>query len=1212
MYRAFVSFLCLVASAGSALAQTVYNNIPSVLAGNYSSLGYQATQTAQFGDRITLDGTERRLQSVTVTMSSWAPSENYGGAFSFNHPLTLNIFADNGTGTPGSLLATRTQTFAIPYRPTGWGFNGIAFNATFDFSSLNITLPDTLIYGLAYNTQTWGAAPLGVDGPYNSLNFALNKAGGGGVTVGANNDLDDVFWNTCTAGWYTDGGAGGVCTFRRDTVWTGFTPMAKFVVGPVNTYATTTTQFGTPWYSTGNSGLGSSGITGYAGLDSDGAAELRGDRTRFATGNIFPNSGTPGPNLGLLSDLVALDFDWIVTALGVSGPTNYSPALRVHTYDPATGRRMEFIWENGEQSAPIPAPLLNVAHSGDFFGAANRVHVSSAIGGTNLGRGIFDSSNVLIPGSDAALPLGSHLATLANEGSTMVHITGLSLGIGSFGGQLNNYISYADHVNIEVAGGLNQTYNFVAGGNTAISLNAFDTCTNATQQLIVDVDLTDAGDLAVGGQFFLQYDDAVLDFVSAVPGVAPFTEQIFESVNEGMGTIDYAVGVIPGGVGATSGRMARFTFNVLNSACSTPALVVFRPHAPPTRVTNNLAQSILPLATNSLGGVTLDLIAPVVTVPSTIAANTDAGSCTNATVEFNAVATDNCNTTQSPFLDTGAAGSFSTGNWVVDRYAPGVWTPGAVNPNPGGGTALHLGIRNADRFENRPPAFQSLFYSTQGRQRASNLTQGFEVTGKLYIPASWAVPGNLRRSDLWARDTNPVEGSAKYLIVGFINSALADEAGGIYHTNTPNFVARFRAWDSSIGWIDLPGVPVLLNQYNTFRMVDTGVSHQYYINGNLVHTNASYSDPAGFGMQTAYIEGRNFGHPMNAGDLPDSSYDIYWKDVSASKSPSKVTIQYTLPGPTVITSPHVFPVGTSTVTATATDACGNTSSGTFNVVVTAQNTLLATVQLANVSPGTYTRCITFDLYRNGPCGILHTTSATMTFVNGLSTTTINVPCGTYTCSTARDRLHTLRRTDGEFGIVGLQYVTNFTTTGTDDSLLGGNANDDEYIDILDFGGFVGQFGLNVGANTTCATSPLHTDFSGSGFVDPADFTFIGNQFLFQREADCCGGLLISPPGGGGGGPVVRISNDDLVKRGLGTYRFADVNHDGWLDSADMAAFLNGARPCGADVNLDGQITSADFFDFLTAFFRGDADFNRDGVTTSNDFFDFLSSFFTGC
>jgi hypothetical protein len=222
------AMIVVAAVSTMAHADAVYSNIPSTLAGNYPSIGYQATSTQEFGDRVSLGGTNRLLQSATVTMSSWAHSEDYGNAVSYTHPLTLNIYAAGSGNTPGALLASVTKVATIPYRPTGWGYNGIAFNVSFDFSSLATTLPNDIAFGLAFNTETHGYSPIGSGGPFNSLNFAVNTASGGGVTVGSNPDLDDVLWNSSYGGFYDDGGAAGVNTFRRDTAWTGYTPMIEF------------------------------------------------------------------------------------------------------------------------------------------------------------------------------------------------------------------------------------------------------------------------------------------------------------------------------------------------------------------------------------------------------------------------------------------------------------------------------------------------------------------------------------------------------------------------------------------------------------------------------------------------------------------------------------------------------------------------------------------------------------------------------------------------------------------------------------------------------------------------------------------------------------------------------------------------------------------------------------------------------------------------
>jgi hypothetical protein len=77
-------------------------------------------------------------------------------------------------------------------------------------------VPGQLIYGVAFNTNTWGSQPTGQPGPYESLNFGVTTPAPG---IGTNPLTGTAYWNTAAASNYTDGGAGGVGTFRPDTGW---------------------------------------------------------------------------------------------------------------------------------------------------------------------------------------------------------------------------------------------------------------------------------------------------------------------------------------------------------------------------------------------------------------------------------------------------------------------------------------------------------------------------------------------------------------------------------------------------------------------------------------------------------------------------------------------------------------------------------------------------------------------------------------------------------------------------------------------------------------------------------------------------------------------------------------------------------------------------------------------------------------------------------
>ena len=257
--------------------------------------------------------------------------------------------------------------------------------------------------------------------------------------------------------------------------------------------------------------------------------------------------------------------------------------------------------------------------------------------------------------------------------------------------------------------------------------------------------------------------------------------------------------------------------------------------------------------------------------------------------------------------------------------------------------------------------------------------------------------------------------------------------------------------------------------------------------------------------------------------------------------------------------------GTVIVTWTGTDDCGNSSTCDQLVTVSEFNELVVDVQLQGVSAGPFTRCITFELHN---CTTLDSETAEVvtSFSGGLaSDVLLLVPCGDWDCITARDRLHTLRRTIDPLTITGTQYTASFTGG---DQLIGGNLNDpSNVIDIFDFGLFASEFNNNYGtADTNCSTAAPHADISGNGVVFVEDFTFITTNFLATSEPNCCG----QPGIAGDETPVISISVADLNSMGLGHLAAGDLNGDGWLDPLDMQAFADGIWP------TDDQVRTVTF------------------------------------
>jgi hypothetical protein len=253
----------IVLGASQAFGQVIYDSTVTPLPGNLPSEGAEAFAFNEFGDGITFAGTSRSLVNVTITLSSFACQSgkwNTGNCISapgatFNVPITVNIY-NAGSPLPGSQITTRTQTFAVPYRPSAdntnctgadagkWYdvasaqcFNGLASNVTLDFSSLGVVLPNSVVYGVTYNTSHYGPSPIGEGAPcystavgcfYDSLNIALAPV----VTVGTKPFFNTIYQNSPFGSQYCDNGLAGTGTFRLDSptsaCWAGYVPSARF------------------------------------------------------------------------------------------------------------------------------------------------------------------------------------------------------------------------------------------------------------------------------------------------------------------------------------------------------------------------------------------------------------------------------------------------------------------------------------------------------------------------------------------------------------------------------------------------------------------------------------------------------------------------------------------------------------------------------------------------------------------------------------------------------------------------------------------------------------------------------------------------------------------------------------------------------------------------------------------------------------------------
>ena len=188
------SIVYSVSCSDTNTAEVIFDNTPAVTPGNLPSYGEQAYSFNEWGGGTTFAGTARKLSTASVILSSWACEA--GGVYSsdcvstpgdtYSVPITFTVYSVSG-GVVGSPIATTTQTFAIPYRPThalstqcsgdmtAWTdgtncFHGKAVKVTFTFAGQ--VLPSTAVFGITYKTLSSGYPALGVGSPTDSLNIA--------------------------------------------------------------------------------------------------------------------------------------------------------------------------------------------------------------------------------------------------------------------------------------------------------------------------------------------------------------------------------------------------------------------------------------------------------------------------------------------------------------------------------------------------------------------------------------------------------------------------------------------------------------------------------------------------------------------------------------------------------------------------------------------------------------------------------------------------------------------------------------------------------------------------------------------------------------------------------------------------------------------------------------------------------------------------------
>jgi len=271
----------------------------------------------------------------------------------------------------------------------------------------------------------------------------------------------------------------------------------------------------------------------------------------------------------------------------------------------------------------------------------------------------------------------------------------------------------------------------------------------------------------------------------------------------------------------------------------------------------------------------------------------------------------------------------------------------------------------------------------------------------------------------------------------------------------------------------------------------------------------------------------------NVGDGCESAV-VTFSDPAVTDSCSGFTVVCDPP------SGSTFPVGTTVVTCTATDDCGNQSVDTFEVEVKPTNLLDIEVELFGTNVPA-SRCIMLVM---DSCSVVADADLSFTDHDASGATpvraiaTVEVPCGNWTTVCAKDEQHTKWGATTSVSVSGTKYVADALVT-----LRPGDTDNDGDVDINDATLLIATFGF-LAADGGCPWDGTRdADFDNSGSVGSEDYSLISGQWLTLSGCGCA-----TPPGPSSGTSVATSRLETWIAER------ADLNRDGVVNVTDVRIF----------------------------------------------------------
>lgn len=197
---------------------------------------------------------------------------------------------------------------------------------------------------------------------------------------------------------------------------------------------------------------------------------------------------------------------------------------------------------------------------------------------------------------------------------------------------------------------------------------------------------------------------------------------------------------------------------------------------------------------------------------------------------------------------------------------------------------MSFAIVSGGNYANRPAAYQSTFYDTQGMKYALSQAGSYSLTADLWVDASWASnatgSNNSRRTDMWGVAVDGSNAAYDYPIIGFTNS------GG---------TGLFRGYDVNTGAWNNFASTVNYDAWNTLRIdySSTTKLYSYSVNGSVAGT--VLGDGVAQGIGAVIMQGYNFNDPTREGDPSviengSTDYHNFWSNTEVVATPEPASL----------------------------------------------------------------------------------------------------------------------------------------------------------------------------------------------------------------------------------------------------------------------------------------------------------------------------------